>query len=148
MDPVKKPSRPVSRRALPPAMRVVVLWAFFLGLLSMHVLAGAAFNPLHDGGAGSAAGAETSIAASTHDHGEQHVPATEPHDGHGMGLGECALLVACVLGLVALAQKLGLPGNGGTAPRAGPTPYRPRLVAFNDSVFQTPSPHQLSICRR
>ncbi|MFJ6418418.1 hypothetical protein [Paeniglutamicibacter sp. NPDC091659] len=145
---MKKPSRPASSRTLPPAMRVVVLCAFFLGLLSMHVLAGAAFNPIHHGGAGSAAGAATSIAASAHDHGEQHVPATEPHDGHVMGLGECALLVACVLGLVALAQKLGQPRSGGTASRAGPTPYRPRLVAFNDSVFQTPSPQQLSICRR
>ncbi|MFF5794423.1 DUF6153 family protein [Paeniglutamicibacter sp. NPDC012692] len=145
---MKKSFRPVNRRALSPAIQVVVLCAFFLGLLSMHVLTGAAFGPVHHGETRSAAVTEASLAASAHDHGEQHMQASEPDGDHGIGLGECALLVACVLGLVVFAHKLGRPGIGGTAPRAGPTPYRPRLIAFSAGIFQPPSPQQLSICRR
>lgn len=149
VDPVKKSSRPANRRTLPSAARVVVFCAVFLGLLSMHVLTGAAFGPGHHGQSSSADVAATPFSMSAHEHGEPQVPAAETGGGHhGLGLGECALLVACVLGLVVFAHKLGLPGSAGRSPRAGPSPYRPSLVAFNDSVFRAPSPQQLSICRR
>lgn len=145
---VNTPSGSVGNRALVPAVRVVLLCAFFLGLLSMHVLGGTAMDPMGRGGTKTTVATGFTADVVPQGHGDPHAPVALPHGEPGMGPGDCALLLACVLGFVAIAAKLARPGIRATAPRAGPAPYLKGRLPVRIGVVRPPSLQRLGICRR
>ena len=140
-------TEPRSRR---PRVRWLLFCAFFLGLFSMHVF-GAAWTP----------------AAAHETHGEIHgsvdrataaaygPPLVEPQrmlqaSGHvqGVGVGECAVVGVCALGLMLLAFKIAQPAMGTKASRAWPLSRHRRLFSLLEHIPPAPPPQRLGICRR